>query len=137
MFGSNLLIFMNADNNSHQAHEPNIRKFNLALNERDMVSSSLSSSSLAADLSRKTINLFSNWKTTTKPSYDRNSSTSSSSQNMNECIQVEFHANLKNILLLAFYREIFIFDLVINQTVGCIQIERTQSSVIQVRKQVS
>lgn len=114
---------MNADQNTHQSQEPNVRKFNLALNEPDSTSnptSSVSSSSLAADLSKRTINLFS-WKSR---SNERNS--------QNECVQVEFHSNLKNILLIAYYREIFIFDLLINQTVGCIQLERTQSAIIQV-----
>lgn len=113
---------MNADQNTHQSQEPNVRKFNLALNEPDSNNpSSLSTSSLAADLSKRTINLFS-WK-----------SKSNEKNPQNECVQVEFHSNLKNILLIAYYREIFIFDLIINQTVGCIQLERTQSAVIQVK----
>lgn len=55
---------MNVDNNSHNSsQEGNIRKFNLALNDQE-ITSSVSSLSLASDLSKRSINLFNKWKTT-------------------------------------------------------------------------
>jgi hypothetical protein len=51
---------------------------------------------------------------------------------LKDCIQIEFHPTFKNIILLVYPKEIFIFELNISQTVGYITIDKHQSAFIQV-----
>ena len=51
---------------------------------------------------------------------------------LSECFQIEFAADQRNIVYLAYAKEVFIFDLVIHQTVGVIQLDKTSSSFVQV-----
>ncbi len=60
------------------------------------------------------------------------SSTQKASLSLNECFQIEFNSFMRNIVFLAYPKEIFIFDLVIHQTVGYIQLDKTTSPYTQV-----
>ncbi len=51
---------------------------------------------------------------------------------VNDCLQVEFHAVHRNLLLVLYPKDIFIFDLVINQTVGHVPLDRTTGLFSQV-----
>jgi len=56
----------------------------------------------------------------------------SSKVSLNDCFQIEFHSLIKNIMFLVYSREIFIFELIVNQAIGYIQLEKSQSAVIKV-----
>lgn len=55
---------------------------------------------------------------------------------INDCLQIEFSVINKNILYVLFPKEIYIFDLVINQTVGYLTSDKSGTSFSQVSKKI-
>ena len=49
-----------------------------------------------------------------------------------ECLQLAYHRTVKDQILLLYSREILVLDLIINQTVGIIAIDRAMSPFSQV-----
>lgn len=134
--GANFIQFLKIDfqSESNQFQEKWQRKFFLMQSDSSSDSGVIGQqASLDSNSLRSSINLFS--------SYWKNMKTTDSKSQqipqqqkfpLNECFQIEFHSYVKNLIYLANAREIFIFDLVINQTIGYIQLDKIHSPFLQI-----
>ena len=98
-------------------------KFYLASND-----TSIQSDTSVESPRRSSINIFTSyWKKSaeTKPN---SSQPTLQKALLKECIQIEFHPYVKNVLFLVYPREIFVFDMVINQTINFVQTDKIFSS---------
>ncbi|CAF0779231.1 unnamed protein product [Brachionus calyciflorus] len=127
--GSNFLYFLKLENlNDSNMIEKSQRKFYLASND----SSTLTETSLDSKKS-STVNIFTSYWNIMKQSDSKSSQTSTQQkQLLKECFQIEYHSFVRNLIFLVYPREIFIFDLTVNQTISFVQADKIFSPFLQI-----
>ena len=112
-----------------------IRKFQITSSAANVVASSESTATTTTTDKVNTISSY--WRTFAGGSGGGGAAGSragdaAASTNLRECFQVEFHPTIRNLIFLVHPRETFIFDLEINQTIGYLQLDRSDSPNLQV-----
>ena len=135
--GSNFIQFM-GDCFDDTAKDKAFRKFFIM-----STNSASTQQSSESNLNKRAMNLLTNWRSLIVDSSNDSSAGSPISNDLKvlkqnqklsltECLQIEFHAFAKDILFLVYPKEIFIFELIINQTIGYISLDRQHSPFFQV-----
>lgn len=126
--GSNFIHFLKLENFDSNLVEKSQKKFYLASND-------LSTPTIESNPDSKrssSVNLFTSYWKNMKPSDQKTAQSTQQKQLLKECFQIEFHSYVKNLIFLVYPREIFIFDLTVNQTISFVQAEKIFSPFLQI-----